>query len=72
MIMDLGVAFGAVWCGAILINLIGLVFMIWAVVDCVKNETNENNNRLIWILIIVLLGWIGALIYYFIRVRNRY
>ena len=73
MMMDIGFGglFGVVWCGGILIGLIGLVLMIWAVVDCVKNETDENNNRLIWTLIIILLGWLGILIYYFIRVRNR-
>ncbi len=73
MMMDIwsGGLFGGLWCGGILISLIGLVLLIWAVVDCVKNETDENNNRLIWILIIILLGWLGALIYYFIRVRNR-
>ncbi len=73
MMMDIwsGGLFGVLWCGGILISLIGLVLLIWAVVDCVKNETDENNNRLIWILIIILLGWLGALIYYFIRVRNR-
>ena len=72
MLADIGVMFSVVWCFMIALSLLGLVFMIWAVVDCAKNETDENNNRLIWILIILLLGWIGALVYYFVRVQKRY
>ncbi|HLX60482.1 MAG TPA: PLD nuclease N-terminal domain-containing protein [Planctomycetota bacterium] len=54
-----------------LIGILGTIFWIWALVDCVKNEPSEGNDKLIWILIIVLTHWIGALIYYFVRVPQR-
>jgi hypothetical protein len=40
-------------------------------IDCAKNETDEGNHRLIWILVVALTGWIGALIYFFARRGER-
>lgn len=53
------------------IALLGTVFWIWMLIDCVTKETDEGNNRLIWVLVIVLAHLIGALIYYFVRKQKR-
>jgi hypothetical protein len=47
------------------------VFWIWMIIDCATREPAEGNERLIWILIIVLAHWIGALIYFFVRRPKR-
>ena len=47
------------------------VFWLWMLVDCVTKETNEGNERLVWIIIIVFTHFIGALIYYFLRRPKR-
>lgn len=44
-----------------------LVLWVWTIVDCAKNEKSEGNDKVVWILVIVLAGWIGALIYVFAR-----
>jgi hypothetical protein len=41
------------------------------IIDCATNEPAEGNDKLIWILVIVLTNWIGALIYYFVRRPQR-
>ena len=41
------------------------------IVDCAKNEKSEGNEKIVWILVIVLAGWIGALIYLFARRPTR-
>jgi hypothetical protein len=46
-------------------------FWIWMIIDCVTREPAEGNERLIWVLIIVLAHWIGALIYFFVRRPKR-
>jgi hypothetical protein len=46
-------------------------FWIWMIIDCATREPAEGNERLIWILIIVLAHWIGALIYFFVRRPKR-
>jgi hypothetical protein len=40
-------------------------FWIWMIVDCAKNKALKDNDRLIWILVVVLTNWLGALIYFF-------
>ncbi len=44
---------------------IGTVFWVWMLVDCVQRTFKKDNDRVIWVLIIVFLQWIGALVYYF-------
>jgi hypothetical protein len=40
-------------------------------VDCAMNEPSEGNDKIVWILIVVLLSWLGALLYFFIRRPER-
>jgi len=54
-------------------GLIGLAitaFWIWMIVDCATKE-EEGSNKIVWILVVVLLGWLGALIYLFVRKLPR-
>ncbi|MFO1519002.1 MAG: PLDc N-terminal domain-containing protein [bacterium] len=50
-----------------------LAFWIWMLVDCIQREfgPNEQNAKVIWILVLVLAGWLGAIIYYFVVKRAR-
>jgi len=43
-----------------------LAFWIWALVDCVQvpdDSIFQSGTKLIWVLIIVLASWIGAILY---------
>ncbi|MAR09455.1 MAG: hypothetical protein CL681_05715 [Blastopirellula sp.] len=40
-------------------------------VDCCMNEPNEGNDKVVWILLIVFLQFIGAVVYYFARRQPR-
>ncbi len=75
-----GTAFSAVFsvlcCGAYIIPiLIGIVVLILWVVMLIKVIQREDssfknpNDRLLWILIILLGSWIGAIVYYFVEER---
>lgn len=45
------------------IGLIGLVFWVWALIDAIKNQRLTDNERIIWVVVIVFLQVLGALIY---------
>ena len=47
------------------------VFWIWMLVEVLSKETDEDNSRLIWALVIVFTHAIGALIYLIVRRRER-
>ncbi len=43
--------------------LVPLALFIWALVDILKSEFKDANNRIIWLLVVLLLPMIGAVIY---------
>jgi hypothetical protein len=53
------------------IGIAGTVLWIWMLVEVLTRETDEGNNRLIWSLVIIFTHWVGALIYIFVRRRER-
>jgi len=61
-------------CALLVLTLLalGFSFWIWMLVDCATKEPSGGNDKLIWVLIIVLGHFIGALIYYFVRRPQRY
>ena len=47
------------------------VFWVWMIVDCATKEPSEGNDKIVWLLVILLTSWIGALIYFFVRRPQR-
>ena len=48
-----------------------IVLWLWMLIDCLKRPDDKfayggNNAKLIWIIVIIFTGLIGALIYYFL------
>ncbi|HEX6130375.1 MAG TPA: PLD nuclease N-terminal domain-containing protein [Actinomycetota bacterium] len=59
-------AYGGLFLVLGLLTLAGLVLWIWALVDCVQvpdDAMYQSGTKLVWVLIIVLLGFIGAIVY---------
>ena len=47
------------------------IFWILMIIDCVKrNKWHSESEQIAWVLIVVLLGLLGAILYYFI-VRTK-
>jgi Phospholipase_D-nuclease N-terminal len=56
----------AVFSLILLFIVVSMIFWIWALVDAVRvadDSLYQTGTKLIWVLIIVLAGWIGAIIY---------
>jgi hypothetical protein len=47
------------------------VLWIWTLIDCIKNEPTEGNERIVWVVVIAAANWIGALIYLIARRPKR-
>ena len=54
--------FGILW-------LIGLIAVVWAVIDIV-GQKKETGWKIIWLIIAILLSVIGVIIYYFVSGRK--
>ncbi|MCC6797634.1 MAG: PLDc_N domain-containing protein [Candidatus Hydrogenedentes bacterium] len=53
------------------VSICATILWIWMIIDCAMNEPSEGNDKIVWILVIVLTGWVGALIYFFFRRPKR-
>ena len=47
------------------------VFWIKMVIECATKEPDTGNTKIVWIIIVVLGGIVGAGIYYFVRRPQR-
>ena len=45
------------------------IFWIWMLVDAIQNEAND--ERLLWVLLIIFLPFIGSMLYLFMRKLPR-
>ena len=41
-----------------------LIFWIWILVDCARRKFKNSLEKIVWLIIIVLMGWIGAFVYF--------
>lgn len=58
--------FLALWLTIMLVILAGTVFWIIALVDCARREFTGSNDKIVWVLIVLLGSLIGALVYWFV------
>lgn len=48
------------------------VFWIRMIIDCAKRNFKGDNEKVLWILVIVLLGFLGAAVYYFaVKINDK-
>jgi hypothetical protein len=68
-------AFAWVWLAAMafcgIFGIAAAVLWIWMLVEVLSRETDENNTRLLWALVIIFTHFLGALVYVFVRRRER-
>lgn len=53
------------------IGILGSIFWLWMLIDCAVNEPSQNNDKIVWIILILFLHVLGALLYFFIRRPQR-
>ena len=51
--------------------LLSTIFWIWMIVDCATNEPVNSNDKIVWLLVIILVHFVGALVYYLARRPER-
>lgn len=52
-----------------------IAFWLWMLIDCLKRQDDKfavggNYAKLIWVLVMIFTGFIGALLYYFLIKRK--
>jgi hypothetical protein len=49
----------------------GMLLWIWTLIDCIRNESDQGNERIVWVVVIAATHLIGALIYLVVRRPRR-
>jgi uncharacterized BrkB/YihY/UPF0761 family membrane protein len=62
--------FFLVWLFLMIAGILLTIFWIFMIVDVAKRKFKNENDRIVWILVVVLANWIGAVVYYFV-VKNK-
>ena len=42
---------------------LGLVLFLWALIDCIRREFANPNDKILWLVLIILIGWLGPILY---------
>ena len=53
------------------ISVLAVAFWIWMIVDAAQRNYKNDTEKIVWVLIVVLANFIGALVYFLvIRISN--
>ena len=55
----------------LLFAIIPLLVMVAALIDILKNEFDPHQNKLIWVLVVLLMPFLGGILYFAIGQRNK-
>jgi hypothetical protein len=47
------------------VSVLVFIFCLWMLADCIKNDRLSSTNKIVWSVLILFTGGLGALIYYF-------
>lgn len=65
------IVFMIFWIMLVILGILGFIFWIFMIVDIAKRRFKPENDKVMWILIVIFTGIIGALIYYFMVKRKN-
>lgn len=55
----------------ILIGFFLFAVWIWTLVDIIQAEFKDTNEKLLWIILVILLPFLGTILYFAIGGKNR-
>jgi TctA family transporter len=54
----------------IAVFILTVIFWIVMLIDSIQRKYKDSNDKVVWVLVIIFTGIIGALIYYFVVKRK--
>jgi hypothetical protein len=58
------------WIAVVLIGLAAFAFWLWALIDAIRNRALDGTTRIVWVVVILLTQFLGALLYLIMRPRS--
>jgi hypothetical protein len=54
------------------LSLAGFAFWLWMLINAIKNKGLSDGERIVWVLVIIFLPFIGSIIYFIIARAKGY
>jgi hypothetical protein len=54
----------------LLVGLVAFALWLWALVDAIRNPALDSTMRIVWVVVIVVTQFLGALLYLIMRPRS--
>ena len=54
-----------------LLGLGGLFFWVFALVDILRNNFKGDNEKMIWVMVVIFVPFLGTILYFIIGRQNR-
>ena len=48
-----------------LLGILAFIFWIWMLIDAIQNPRLSGNERIVWVLVIIFVPFLGPIIYFF-------
>jgi Trk-type K+ transport system membrane component len=42
---------------------VGFILWLWALIDCIRRQFTNPNDKVLWLVLIILIAWIGPILY---------
>ncbi|MFC1656689.1 PLDc N-terminal domain-containing protein [Patescibacteria group bacterium] len=66
------IGFLIIWGLIMILSIFLFIFWIMMIIDVAKRENwKDDSEKTLWLLIVILVGYLGAIIYYFALKRDR-
>ncbi len=46
-----------------ILGILGFILFLWALIDCIRRQFPNPNDKVLWLVLIILIGWIGPVLY---------
>lgn len=68
---NMGGLFGGLMILCLLLGIVAFALWVWALVSAIQNPTLDSTMRIVWVLVIIFTGFIGAIIYLLVARNSR-
>lgn len=68
---EVGGLFGGLFILWVILGILALALWIWALLSAIQNPAIDGTMRIVWVLVIVFTGFIGAIIYFLVAKKSH-
>lgn len=58
--VGLGVGLLVFW---LIFGIGGFILFLWALIDVIRRQFSNPNDKVLWLVLIILIGWLGPILY---------